>query len=268
MKIMSLSCLRHGISPIFVPSKGRPNPKILNLIPEAVLVVEPQDLESYKNANPGRLIISLDKNDQGISYVRQFILTYARLNNIPSFWQIDDDVSVLYENVNGKTTKSCPYYVLQEAEQNFIEWNTALGALEYSQYCWGKITSSYSVGYCDVAVFFRTDSLKNINYRKIGMKEDRDFAMQTVASGLPVTRIKKFGFFCPKNGSNSGGLKPLYDLTNPEIDACKKVVSLWSERYCYIKIKNDLRIDLKINWKRLRQETPFKKLQNSQRQTT
>ena len=251
MNTQSIKMKDNIISPVFVPSKGRSNPKFLQLIPEAILVVEPQDVEVYKAANPNTKILVLGENDRGIAYVRQSILDYARQSGIQTFWQIDDDVSILYENVNGKTVKVCPYYALHSAERDFINWGSGLGGLEYSQYCWGKLRSEYAIGYCEVVSFFDVKQLMNINYRNLQLKEDRDLSMQVVASGLKATRIRRFGFFCPPNGSNSGGLKPLYDKNYPEIDACKKIVNLWGQKYCNIKIKRDGRIDLKINWRRL-----------------
>ena len=62
---------------IAIPSKGRAKKvETLTIFPEAILFVEPQDYNLYKESYPKNKIININKNDQGISYVRNFILNY------------------------------------------------------------------------------------------------------------------------------------------------------------------------------------------------
>ena len=61
--------------PIYVPSKARSNIKLTTKALADVgldfyIVIEPQDADDYRNEYSEAQIIVMEKNDQGISYVR------------------------------------------------------------------------------------------------------------------------------------------------------------------------------------------------------
>ena len=77
----------------FIPSKGRPNTKTHKLFEDAGIEVihflEPQDYNRYKHKNK----INIGKNDQGIGFVRSFMLNYAKQNSHKWVLMCDDDVT-------------------------------------------------------------------------------------------------------------------------------------------------------------------------------
>jgi hypothetical protein len=76
-----------------IASKGRPNTTTYKLYNdagiEALHFIEPQDAEQYN----GLKKIIIDKNDAGLMYVRQYILDYARSNNLEYIIMSDDDIT-------------------------------------------------------------------------------------------------------------------------------------------------------------------------------
>ena len=62
----------------YIPSKGRKDTKTYKLFLEAGIEVrhfiEPQEIELYNVPNK----VSIEQNDQGIAYVRNYMLDYAK----------------------------------------------------------------------------------------------------------------------------------------------------------------------------------------------
>ena len=81
----------------YIPSKGRATTIKTSGVLQTFgipfkLVVEPQDYESYVAQFGTDSVLCLDKNDQGIYYVRQWIKTYSWFMREKYHWQLDDDL--------------------------------------------------------------------------------------------------------------------------------------------------------------------------------
>jgi len=241
---------------IYVPSKGRAGTSktIENLIKEGIhfyLVVEPQDLQKYKQTYSNRepIYLVLPENNRGIGFVRQFILNHARSGTSEWYWMLDDDISSMSQQVGTKNVKTTFEFVLREAAQLFQSCpDLGQGALEYQQFSWSAKKNLVFNSYCDVAVFINVKRTYHINYRPmVDLKEDRDFTLQILASGLCTARASRFGFAAPKNGSNEGGLKDVYAQSGREIQAVERMCELWPG-IVEKQIKPDGRVDCKIHW--------------------
>ncbi len=215
------------------------------------LVVEPQDQERYRVRFPSSDVLVLQGNDQGLPFVRNFILDHARSIGCDWFWMIDDDVTWFSEVQGNKCVKAKSGQVLGMAS-DLIQRSSSVAqvALEYQQFAWsagGRVTEN---GYCDVVVAINAKRTKTIRYRdSVALKEDRDFTLQVLASGWNTNRLTRFAFACPKNGSNRGGLSPLYAINGREEQASREMVKLWGSEVCQFNRKSDGRPDVKINWK-------------------
>lgn len=80
---------------IYIPSKGRPTTVKTSVTLgglDYVLVVEPQDYDEYTKVYPQNQVLRLDKNDQGLAYVRNFIKKYSTEKGEEYHWQMDDDI--------------------------------------------------------------------------------------------------------------------------------------------------------------------------------
>jgi len=244
---------------IFVPSKGRPESKLLHWLSEEGLphciVVEPQDFEAYKKFYLEGNLKVLHENDKGMAYVRNAILNTARATGLYSFWMLDDDI-----NAFGKGTPEGYVYSMVrpalEAADILLE-GFAQGALEYSQFAWSAQPGDHSDGgYCDVCVRIEPARVKGLAYREeVNLKEDRDFTLQVLASGERTRRISHIGFSCPENGSNKGGLYDEYKAGREEA-AAEALARLWP--HCVtVRQKKNGRIDAKIDWRSVRQSRMF-----------
>lgn len=241
--------------PIFIPSKGRPNAKTLALLEDTgvgyTVVVEPQDVEAYAMRWPKHCIEVLPDNDRGLPFARQHVLDLARDKGHQWFWMLDDDITTLGLVQNGKVHRKPARTVLTNAEAAFKDTDGfAQVALEYQQFAWSAKKPYVLGSYCDVAVAIHAQNtaLVGVNYRKVELKEDRDFTLQCITKGLQTARLTRWCFGAPKNGSNAGGLKPRYDTTGYEANVSKRMMELWPG-ICTVQVKKDGRVDVKIDWK-------------------
>ena len=94
-------------------------------------------------------------------------------------------------------------------------------------------------------------NVKKINWEyreEFNLKEDRDFAMQTIKKGSGVLRFNHYWFSCPDVGTNKGGLQNEYKAKKDEQTA-KKMCNEWFP-FVTLKKKGD-RIDMKTDLKGL-----------------
>lgn len=246
------------IFPIFIPSKGRAGAsktieQLLAHGQEIRVVVEPQDEESYKAAYPGSILTILPENNKGISFVRNWILEHCRNVGIEWYWMLDDDISNFYHREGTKMLKD-DYTVLIKAQEIFTKIpKIAQASLEYQQIAWSASKDYTLNSYQDVCVCINSKRTGNIIYREyVNLKEDRDFTMQIIKSGFDTCRVSLYAFAAPKNGSNKGGLKEVYDTEGREKICSERMIELWGDSICRLNIKEDGRPDTKIMWKEIR----------------
>lgn len=254
--ISSLDLKQKPQYPIFIPSKGRAqyataasairgSSIIVPAIPHT-LVVEPQDEKSYRLNHPLADILVLPKSNQGITYVRQFILDYARSKGFLKYWQIDDNISGWMVKLNGILQQVSPLYVLSEIEKaTNQDPSVALAGTDYQQFAAlnAKETSLNTRVYC--CVLTRTDT--GINYRpETEMKEDVDFCLQHLSKGYKTTLFHKYAMQKPAMGkTKKGGLTDKYKA-GLDSSAAERLCHLWPGVASITQKGN--RIDAKINW--------------------
>lgn len=246
-----------NVYPIFVPSKGRAlTSNLLKATTSCHLpitvVVEPQESEIYAKEYMNYNILVLEKNDQGITYVRNEIKEYAEKMGLHKFWMMDDDINGFFFREGNKMIKSTAELVLLDAQDHLEKIpNLGIGALEYQQLAWSA-TKEYAMNsYCDVCVLIDNERTAGQRYRPyLEGKEDRDFAMQTIAAGMQTARTTLYAFSAPKNGSNAGGLKEtFYDKDGREAECSRRMIEVWGNHICQLKSKPDGRPDVRIKWK-------------------
>lgn len=238
----------------FIPTKGRPQTKTYQLFKEAGIpflhFIEPKELQIYDVPNK----VSIQKNDGGIAYVRNFMLTYAKENGHDWVIMCDDDVNG-FGFYNGKTIKKDAGIlkgILEKAKKLPFE----LIGLNYVQHAWHEKTG-YSINkkFVEVCVLI---NVKNINWQyraEFNLKEDRDFALQTIKNGNGILRFNHYWFSCPDVGSNAGGLQNEYKAKKDELSA-KKMCYEWHP-FVTLQKKGE-RIDIKADIKGL--ATHYKKV--------
>jgi hypothetical protein len=238
----------------FIPTKGRTTTKTYKLFEQVGIEVrhfiEPQEIDKYNVPNK----VSILENNKGIGYVRNFMLEYARTNDLNWVLVCDDDVTA-FGIYNGKTVKkdaSIWFEILDKIKKLPFE----MIGINYTQHAWHEKTN-YSVNkkFAEVCVLM---NVKNIhwNYRsQFNLKEDRDFALQTIKNGNGILRFNRYWFACPDVGSNSGGLQDMYKAKKDE-ESAKKMCKEWNP-FVTLKRKGE-RLDMKTDIKGL--ATHYKKI--------
>lgn len=204
--------------PILIPSKGRPacdTVRLLNSLgnQDWGVFVEPQDRDKY---GFGPLVQVLPENNQGIAYVRNYMIQWAKERKIPYFWMIDDDIqSIHWQDRKARRTvkfKQDPFPILNKHAELYLQQNHfAQMAIEYDQFSWSAKKDFYLNQYCDVFVCINTEICSRYSYDPQAVpKEDRDFTFSLVKSGERVVRLSRFSFKTGGIGSKKGGLEEVY----------------------------------------------------------
>lgn len=231
----------------FIPTKSRPSTKTYKLFQDVGIKVfhfiEPQEIDLYNVPNK----INIEKNNQGIGYVRNFMLNYAKENDFDWVIICDDDVNS-FGIYNGKTIKkdaSIWIDIHNKAKSLPFE----IIGINYTQHAWHEKTP-YSINkkFAEVCIMI---NVKKISWKyrpEFNLKEDRDFALQTIKFGAGILRFNHYWFSCPNVGSNAGGLQNEYRAKKDE-DAAKKMCLEW---HPFVTLgKKGERIDMKTDIKAL-----------------
>tara|TARA_R110002096_G_scaffold393016_1_gene588020 strand:+ start:547 stop:1278 length:732 start_codon:yes stop_codon:yes gene_type:complete len=191
----------------FIPTKSRFTTKTYQLFENANIdtyhFIEPQEFNKYNVPNK----IDIKKNNTGVTYVRNFMLDYAKKINLEWVIFCDDDVTQ-FGVFDGKTKKldaNIWHIILGKAKKLPFE----LVGINYQQHAWHE-KKSYSINkkFVEVCVLM---NVKNINWKYTdNTKEDRDFQLQTIKNGNGALKFNHYFFACPNVGSNSGGLQKEY----------------------------------------------------------
>lgn len=246
--------------PVVIPSKARVQSTTAALLRAAEvkawrLLVEPQDAEAYAAKWGDEHVEVLPEDDQGLTYSRNRVLELAREAGWPWVWQLDDDVTQLYLKGEGtKLVKTDAKTALLRAQRVIGRVpNVGQAGLEYQQFAWRATKPCVLNSYCDVVVAINTENTRTCRYREIPLKEDRDFTLQVLSTGRRTCRVQTVSFGAPQNGSNKGGLQPVYATDGREERSVKRMAKLWPgvvER----QVKPNGRVDCKIHWRFFREK--------------
>jgi len=227
----------------FIPSKGRYQTKTYKLFEDCgiktIHFLEPQEFDKYNVPNK----INIGENNKGITFVRNYMLNYAKKNNYEWVIFSDDDVDSfgVYDGKTKRKDASIWFDVLKYAEKLPFE----LVGINYVQHAWHE-KNAYSINrkFAEVCVLMNVSKI-DWKYND-NTKEDRDFQLQTITKGNGVLRFNHFWFSCPNVGSNKGGLQELYQ-NKKDIEWAKNIVKSWHPYAKLVNKKN--RIDAKIDIK-------------------
>lgn len=237
-----------NVWPVFVHSKGRPQGHTFTALGDVPyeVIVEPGEAEAYSSHRT----IVLPENGRGLAYSRQFGLQTAQAREWPWYWLLDDDVKS-FKRRDGNKMVSCTAEEALIHAQRYAADRVAQIALEYSQYAWSATAPRFN-SYADVVVANHAALLANMQYDvSFVLKGDRDFTIQCIARHMTVVRDTDYGFVCPKNGSNAGGLFGTYSQENVERDGSARLAQKWP--WCVTtQTKPDGRQDAKVHWRRIR----------------
>lgn len=232
----------------YIPTKSRYNTKTYKLFEDVgipfIHFIEPLQYDDYEIPNK----VNIGANNQGIAYVRNFMLNYAKQNNHDWIIMCDDDVTDFgYAKDNKCITHNASLWKEVYDKAKKLPFN--LYGLNYRQHAWHeKHEYRINTTFVEVCVLINVKSI-NWQYRsEYNMKEDRDFVLQSIKYGNGCVKFLKLFYNCPGVGKNSGGLQDEYKNKKDAISS-KKMVAEW---HPFAKlIEKDGRLDVKIDLKEL-----------------
>jgi hypothetical protein len=198
--------------PIYVPSKDRvaKSATIDHLQSEGIpysIVVEPQDYDEYVDAYGKEHVLSMDKNDQGIVYVRNFCKTHSINEGHSRHWQIDDNIKSFRIRTGGKNVKSKMGYSLSLAEKFVDEFeNIGIAGLTHQMFAFAKKHSldinrqAYSCVLVD----------NNLDLWWRDSVEDTDYSLQVLASKKCTVVLNRLIIEKAATGEVKGGNEKVY----------------------------------------------------------
>lgn len=223
---------------VWILSKGRPDPITSRFLDSHgvnhTIFVEPQDEAAYRTAlrQTARLQV-LGKNDQGIAYVRQAMLTEGRRLQQP-FWMLDDDIHKVFKLLDRepgakamKRTNDGASLILDEMDRDF----------DSAGVCYGTPSNDAFAVFGSTAINFRTMNYvfiwldprrlpEGLNYDLPG-REDVYFAAKMILMGGRGAQHGGYSFVVtPLAANKSGGLTELYsDWENRVLPVCREMAS-------------------------------------------
>jgi hypothetical protein len=275
---VDVAALRGMLPPVFIPSKGRaghPSGTVALLLESGVpftIVVEPQDAAAYREWLTDRecKLTVLPKNDQGVSYARNHILSHLVGVTDRWVWIMDDDIRCFRQKCPGAvgTGAVSPWVVFQAvAPAAAVDPSVALMGLEYDQFAFSAKQEWTINSYTNVCVLLDTHALRAAAVRYRGrVREDYDLSLQCITRGLKTQRARQLSVRVPGMGRLTGGMRDYYTECRGEIVAANAAfVERWYP-LCELQVKGaEARPDIRVKWSLLSRLLPLYTFYQKQR---
>ena len=236
---------------VAILSKGRPNFSASKVFKNPIVFVEPQDMESYQKYNPDMTLINIRKDNQGIVYVRNFILDYM---GEEVFCKSDDDIESFYQREGTKFVPVSSDIVLGEIEKFMSENNIAACGLPPKQTSWyykGLVKKNMKIFNI---IFLNGFLLKPLRYdENISNGQDIDLCFQLIRSGRGSYGYFKFAYQNASGGSLEGGLQDnlsklaMQERIRKKLECIEYMNRKWGSKSVTAIIKNN-KVSHRVNW--------------------
>ncbi|EKF29630.1 hypothetical protein MOQ_006574 [Trypanosoma cruzi marinkellei] len=237
----------------------------------------PPPLTRRQDASDVRRLVkihALPLSDQGVSYVRNYILTElvprALATSLSSsssasraaqwFWVMDDDIQRFYMARDEKNHVITPrelftevYTRIQELHGKICDMNSiAIFSLEYPRFAYTYGDSDIALNsYNNIASLFRYDLLPPECKYRFRIREDYDYTLQLINHGMKTARFRNLSFEVPRMAEMAGGMTDYYKTQKEDIRRQNKLfLETWPAvaQEC-IKGKGALqREDIRVRW--------------------
>lgn len=197
--------------PIYIPSKGRAELCLTvdNLLSENIpvnIVVEPQDKDAYQKkygTNKLVTILTLDENDRGISYARNFIKSHSKESGDLYHWCIDDNVKNFRIRKNNKNVITTAGWMLYIAEQLMTKYD-GIGGISMVHIAFA-FTKKRDIDYNkQIYSCMLLDSTNEIYFRE-DIIEDTDYSLQILSQNYCTILLNRFIIDKPTTMTMKGG---------------------------------------------------------------
>ena len=194
--------------PIYIPSKGRANEcytanLLLKYKIDIIIVVEPNDYFNYLQNYNKKILLKLDANNKGLSYVRNFIKLHSIKNKDNYHWQFDDDIKQFQIRKKGKNINVNPLKILLKIEKYLSQYkNIAIAGLRDCVFAWTQ-KQEISVNKLIASGFIINNNVKNT--WSDNMIEDVDYCLQVLLKGYCTIIFNRFLYMKKPNNQADGG---------------------------------------------------------------
>ena len=219
---------------IYIPSKGRASTtKVTDILHglDYFLVVEPQDYEAYCKVYPVDKIIQMDKNNQGIAYVRNFIKKYSCAVGEIKHWQIDDDIEYfkIRKKNSDKNIKIKSIFALSIVEHCADMFsNVAISGINSDTFAFSRTRAVQQNKLTCQCVL--VDNLINNEWAYNGA-EDWHYTLSTLEKGYCTLAFDHLMTYSPPPGKNAGGNADIHYIESVLKPLLEKFVKRWPGRF-------------------------------------
>ncbi len=229
--------------PIYIPSRGRAGtattPRLLEKWGlDYRIVVEKKEADEYEAFFPGR-VLSLPGSDYGhVNVARSFCKTNARLEGHAYHWQIDDDMTRIYQHAKGVRTSENVELVFRRIEK-FVDLyqNVGLVGISSSNFLKNKVKEYQVNTYAYGVMLVKSDA----PYEYQPRVTDLDYNLGLLFAGFCTVRFDCFAFSTPTMSSRPGGCTDL-----PREEFIKNTLKRWPDIIPGITKKGDAKGKVKV----------------------
>lgn len=219
---------------IYIPSKNRPNTvKVTDILQglNYLLVVEPQDYEAYCKVYPVEKILQMDKNNQGIAYVRNFIKQHSNAVGETKHWQIDDDIEYFKIRKKGsdKNIKVDAIFALSIVEHcTDIFSNVAISGINSDTFAFSRTRAVQKNKLTCQCVL--VDNLINNDWAYNGA-EDWHYTLSVLEKDYCTLAFDHLMTYSPPPGKNPGGNADIHYIETVLKSLLENFVQQWPARF-------------------------------------
>lgn len=223
-----------GQYPVFTPSKGRADTAKLPYC--SAVFVEPQDVEAYQRKCPTfPVVYQLPESNQGISYVRNSILEFAKSAGLEWYWTLDDDLTSWWRAPKSGEMKPIQIQIqeaLEEAEKFAVLNNVGIISLSMGRQ-WFTHKPVFLNGMLTAASLINVKHASNCQFR-FGNYEDSDFTLQMLHQGHCTLRLRHLAFETIPYGGKESQIRWMETY---EMRSGSKLLEYWPEEYMKTKLR-------------------------------
>jgi hypothetical protein len=242
--------------PIYIPSRQRSDTittaKLFQNedIPFRI-VVEPQDERAYRFYFSDDELLVMDKDDQGISYVRNFILEHSRKAGDKFHWQFDDNIKNLAVRQNDKNTTASAKKVLHIAETvNDLYSNIGGVGLYHQAFAFSQTRPILVNKQVYSAMLLNNSTGCNFRDKVI---EDTDFSLQMLSKGYCTLLFTILIMNKATSTTMSGGNTEISHAGDGRLQRSLRLQELWPNTFKIVEKKGQHRIAPSRIWQSFEQ---------------
>lgn len=197
------------MTPVYVPSKGRSghSATLSSLSEEGVqdvwIVTPPGETQKYEDTYRVECVGGwqvIPQAGDGIWGARQTALQHARAEGT-RFWMLDDDITGAFWREGSKLKRTRLSTVMHAMDEKAATVVVAMYGPNFRHRAWTGPPAEWDV---HLRNFVNVDPAVTADYWD-NVKEDLDFVLQLLTSGLHTVRFNAWAFESPRMGTTEGG---------------------------------------------------------------